>query len=570
METIDFLAQSTQHTRKSIRDIDDSYNNDWDILSELCQNSVDAIRKLKPKKGIIKVTINSQNKEIVIEDNGCGIDPDMLPNLMAPFSTNKDDDEDSVGEKGVGLTFVIFSTNSFYIKSGNSKGCSEGKVLDALNWKFSSNADRLKLSQNLLDEKYQGTFIKCSKVKDLQLFQLSFKQLMFLLRTKTAIGNTNSIWGDDVDIDITLEHINQDGETKTGKVNFEYWLPIEGIEKSALDINDYNQFIKADRTDAEKRRKLNGKIIYKKGTYEHKGRIIKFWACFMPERKYWKTITIKNGLATEAQYENPEFLEDLSYVTFKHGIYTSVKGMPTGISTEHPTTGALGAWPQIFILFEDRQIKFDIGRKALHGSQARIFKEYSKDIFREFQRISKYMSADPSDISSPQWDKEETFAQIEKILDLNYKFIKHQKSPKDQEASVVGLFYECIGNGIVTDILPLSAGYKRKYDLYAKWGNKKVVIEFKARLRYALDDFSDEKKLFDEINCIVCWDVTEEDIQAYKNRTISVEKIEKNGLLDNEYDLFPSATHRMIYSMVNPIYIIDLKTLLENKFNESK
>ncbi len=47
---IEFLKPSNREIRKSIKDVDDSYNNDWDILAELCQNSVDAIRKKKARK----------------------------------------------------------------------------------------------------------------------------------------------------------------------------------------------------------------------------------------------------------------------------------------------------------------------------------------------------------------------------------------------------------------------------------------------------------------------------------------------------------------------------------------
>ena len=58
MPKIDFLQQTTRQVKKSIKDIDDSYNNEWDVLAELCQNSVDAIRKRGIKKGEIKLFTN--------------------------------------------------------------------------------------------------------------------------------------------------------------------------------------------------------------------------------------------------------------------------------------------------------------------------------------------------------------------------------------------------------------------------------------------------------------------------------------------------------------------------------
>jgi hypothetical protein len=42
--SIDFLSKPTpQRIKKEMKNICDSYNHPWDFLSELCQNSVDAI-----------------------------------------------------------------------------------------------------------------------------------------------------------------------------------------------------------------------------------------------------------------------------------------------------------------------------------------------------------------------------------------------------------------------------------------------------------------------------------------------------------------------------------------------
>ena len=44
-EKIPFLMPNNFIIRKSIKGIEDSYNNFWDIIAELVQNSVDAINK---------------------------------------------------------------------------------------------------------------------------------------------------------------------------------------------------------------------------------------------------------------------------------------------------------------------------------------------------------------------------------------------------------------------------------------------------------------------------------------------------------------------------------------------
>lgn len=65
-----FLTPTLNQICQSIRGVDDSYNNFWDILAELLQNSIDAIgRALKLDQGEICLRIDCQRKEIYIRDN---------------------------------------------------------------------------------------------------------------------------------------------------------------------------------------------------------------------------------------------------------------------------------------------------------------------------------------------------------------------------------------------------------------------------------------------------------------------------------------------------------------------
>ena len=70
---VDFLGQrSVNSIRKEINNIVNSYNNSWDVLCELFQNSFDAImRSLKEdanKKHQISFQINVQERKIVVRD----------------------------------------------------------------------------------------------------------------------------------------------------------------------------------------------------------------------------------------------------------------------------------------------------------------------------------------------------------------------------------------------------------------------------------------------------------------------------------------------------------------------
>ncbi|WP_281989326.1 ATP-binding protein [Aquimarina aggregata] len=565
-ELFDFLKPGLREIRKSINDIEDSYNNDWDILAELCQNSVDAIRKKNPLKGLISLEIDSINRSITIQDNGIGINPDRLPILLAPFSTDKENDETSIGEKGVGLTFVLFSCNDFKITSGTEFGSKTALIKDAYNWKNSTSNVNIQLTLEQPQSIIEGTKVELKKIKECPIFQLSFEQLQYILRTKTALGNSNRLWdNNELDIEIILKHKNLDGHENSCVMNNKYWMVYESLDKnSKIDLDDFITFANdANRTDQDKRRKLKDKVIYKKGEFNHSGRTIKYITCFVPKRKVWDDLSINYNLCTQDNLESGEWIDELGYAKFSSGIFTSVKGMPTGISIEHPTTGYAGYWSNIFILFEDQHLKFDIGRKSIHGMTSRIYRHYSKEIFNEYLKyITKYVSGEVTNNS--EWDKEEIFAEIEKLIDLNNNKSKFIKSPRDQEASVSGLFYECIGNGIIKDIKPLISGYRNKYDLYAKWGNKKLVVEIKSRLKSILRDFNDEQKLFDEIDAIVCWDVSEEDEQAMSDKGINLEDISTSSLSPSNPKQIPNSTHELILSgFTKPIYIIDMKKVIE-------
>ena len=153
----------------------------------------------------------------------------------------------------------------------------------------------------------------------------------------------------------------------------------------------------------------------------------------------------------------------------------------------------------------------------------------------------------------------EIFEEIQSLADNEFDSIKFQKTPFDQEASVAAIFYEAIGAGLIDGITPLISGYKEKYDLYAKWGRRKVVLEFKARLGNLTKDFNDAQKYFDEIDAVVCWEVTDSDRSSLGRMGIEVEEIIPSAFADESDQNLPNATHIMSLGGTRPVFVIDLK-----------
>jgi hypothetical protein len=410
--------------------------------------------------------------------------------------------------------------------------------------------------------------ISVSGIQKSPIFELNFEQIKHLLRTKTAIGSTLSTWGDDRNITIELTYTDVNGKTYTDKdLPFRYQLPYEELPESVVDYDDFIIYASnPQRTDHDKRNYLRHKIVIKKGTFQHNNnREIHYAACFVPKRSTWDTLSIAAELTTEEQLADDTWKAQYDYILYSSGIYTSVKGMPTGITIDPPSTGYAGYWSNLFIILEDSQLSFDIGRKSLPGRQTGMIREYAKDVFNDYLRIIKYISGEAEIVQD--WDKQELLDEIDTIPDLHYADVKMMKTPKDQEASVAAIFYECIGNGTITDIEPVTSGYKNKYDLVARWGRKYKIIEFKSRLKNIVKDFNDAVKLFNEMDCIVCWDVSEDDKQELAAKlSVDVEELHTNPLAPEHSQTFPNATHKLTLSgFTAPIFVIDLKKLLDSR-----
>lgn len=564
-----FLTPSLNQIRRSIRGIDDSYNNFWDILAELIQNSVDAIyRTNETNAGEISLHIDCQKKEISIKDNGCGIKADKLIELLRPFSTDKADDETQIGEKGVGLKFAYFQSTFFSIRTGDSSGSAYVEIKDARLWKQQTNNEQLSLELKTDDAPFCGTEIILKGIENDLLFRLSISQMKYILRTKTAAGNTSTIWQNVRPIHIALEMTDFNGNHEVGEVPYKFCLPTELLQSNdQIDLDEFEAWLHAgDRTDLDKRTKLRDKVITAKGTIQHQGyRNINYWVCFVPTRNVWNQLSIGANLATQELLSDENWLNETGFVLYRNGIYTSVKGMPTGISVEHPSTGYSGYWSNMFILFEDQSLKFDIGRKSIHGLTANIYKGHAKDIFNRFlQYVVKYVSGSVEPLTE-EWNKEALIDEIKSLPNLNSNIVKFAKNPKDQEASVAAIFYELIGSGRISDVEPLISGYRNKYDLYAKWNNRTVIIEFKSHLKNIVKDFDDARKLFNEMDYIVCWEVTDEDAAKMQQLSIAIEELHESSLFQTAPQHIACCTHKLLINAnVSPVYVIDLKRFINS------
>ena len=564
MSKIDFLTPDNEQIRHQIKGILKSYSHEWDLLAELAQNSVDAIRASNVEKGRIELSIDAAARRISISDNGIGIDPKQIKKLLRPFGTDKDGKPNQIGEMGVGLKFVIFSSASFLLETCGARGACTARIDDAASWVNSVSADPLELD---LDERETndavGTRVEVTlSAPDHPVLDYSFEDLIFLLRTKTAIGDTGFIWDDPLNCDITFVYLDKSGKKSSRAFDCRYLLPIEPLKGVGCEeLDAFQAWLKEDdRSDQEKRRKLLNKIVWTQGKKVQNAREIRYWSCFVPRRDFWQKLSIAAGVnANGEDAENP--IEEHPGVGFSGGFQTATRGMPTGIAIELKPRGSAGYVPNFFILVDDPMLRFDIGRKSVHGRQQGFLRQIAYENFREYiNNVRRYLGGD-IDTETGNWDRDEIFAEVEGLPNLESNKSRFVKRPNAQEATVAGMFFEQIGKGGFPEVYPLISGYKQRYDLYSRWKNRRIVIEFKYDLEGLLNDFNEEKKMFNEINVVVLWQVTEEDRRLAARRGMTIEPVQSTPLIEQQ--VFPNANHRLSLGDVTPIYIVEMKQIID-------
>jgi molecular chaperone HtpG len=565
-DPVSFLEKTTNkilHTQ--IKNICSSYSHPWDILAELTQNSIDAIRQFQnlygshtTKEHEINLTFNVHDRSISIKDTGLGFSLKSFAELIAPHGTDKPGAPDTIGEKGVGLTYTIFTCNKYCIESKSIDGYLKGYIKDAYNWRKDPSTELPKFQfeeweENEFDPKTTFTQINLKNIRSsfsdhVDIFRYSIKALEFILRTKTAIGWVKQIFESEqgLNIKVNLTYIDLEGNSQQIEIKPTYLLPEFFLKSNSLmNLKDFKENA-ATMDDAQKANRLRGKAIFTTGSTQRAGRNIRYYVFFAPTRKLWNEISEKGNLFITDESGEKEFL-------YKPGIFVASRGMPTGISIDHPETGYAGYWPNFLMILEDNSIEFDLGRKAIPGRTKGLLRDIAGNLFGEFRPFIQYATSDPAVTGTgtstiQQYNKKKIFDELMKLPDLGIEKINYMKHPDSQEAAVVALFHELIGADLLKGYKALRTGYKETYDLWCIYNISKeyigeshksslvengilelpIVIEYKYQAEDILPDVVTERKSFENIDLIVCWDLKE---KKFSDQGVSVKPLPEEDVL---------------------------------------
>lgn len=155
----DFLQDlDDEIIRSNARNIIDSYAHPWDILAESLQNAVDAIEMRaagEPNcEKFIHITFDESRRAIEVVDSGVGISPDDVTSILTPGKSLKrvGVGPGIRGEKGVGLSFMVLSTDRFVLETCDGNKTSRITINDAHKWTSGLTSKRPKIDEALVSD----------------------------------------------------------------------------------------------------------------------------------------------------------------------------------------------------------------------------------------------------------------------------------------------------------------------------------------------------------------------------------------------------------------------------------
>ena len=193
--------------RLSVQGILEGYHSNYDALSEMVQNAVDALEDAKleglPEPYLIEVNVNLAGNSISVLDTGHGMTLDQVQGAFAPQVTYKQQSKRGHknryrGYKGVGLTFLAYGTDDIIIHSKkDGQQVTKARMQYGRAWAMNERSETAWLNHDTstspLDSQPRGTAVKVqfsqkTHPKSLAKLTANLGAWKTILRTKTAIG----------------------------------------------------------------------------------------------------------------------------------------------------------------------------------------------------------------------------------------------------------------------------------------------------------------------------------------------------------------------------------------------
>lgn len=560
---------SPREFRKTVKNLFESYHaRDIDFLQEIVQNSVDAVEDkcaitpndpdFNPK---IILDIDSERGVITISDNGTGIPNEQIARLASPSNTSKDSSRKR-GYKGVGLTYVVWQSQTFRFATKRTLGESviSGKLEGGHDWIVSNSDDHNPTIRSdtfdpqFLHERTSGTVMEFTLGVSHDLFKLlnrlTDRGLETILRTRTAIGfvDVGKIrdqeypqWTKRIKIEV-----KKNGSEPTN-IPMKYFYPHEFFGQKSLDLDQTRSLNLAQ----QERIKGTKECIW---TTLNTAEIASF---FYPDSEYSEIINEQHIVAYGAFLDERKSFDkwnDTYFVPYSapgrrprfvpNGLNFSSNTMPTAEGLNIYLKYGTGNSNRLFVLLQMDAVPTDLGRKTLEQTMVEIGQEVASKLStdklvpnREFliQHETPHGPTESDQISERTGAIEEANNKRDLALQ-NLGLVKEPTGEQD----VVGLFMALIAKGILKGykIYSLRGSYSKydcvfAYELSKEEGMSKTddlalpeasfgrtgkvhfspdIIEFKYHLSKLTEDFDQDYKNFNDIRLVVAWEKGNEEL----------------------------------------------------------
>ncbi len=467
--TTDFLAARPNQPgdleavqRREAANVVTSYLRASDFLAEALQNATDAIDirtaddESAPRR--ILISFDRAQRRFSVTDTGIGMSRSDLEIVLTPNVTLKagrmarSTSGRSRGHKGVGLSFLALGSNYLQIQTCDGDHRYDVVVTNGNRWLESEDesfpkpvarGSRNHADRYLDSDRY--TVVTVGDINsadfDLDLFDLELGPLEWLLRTKTAVGNTAPLWREPFnaplppgeDIDVGLLYTDDHGTAlDERKVPYRYATPEEYVD--AAVVVDYTDLAEFDAAEVEERLK-GGAFRYRLEHTSASGRPLSLYLFSMAAAE----VEVYADLARADKKANTYAPEEWQ------GFWVATRDMPVDISFS-PLHVQPRTWERrIFALLQDDGLTLDLGRKSLVGRTVRMYRDVVKAAWRD---VSRYVGQVHASSQVSKADDAILRARVAeaKRLDNIVADVPYLKEPT-RWVGVLALFHELLGKG---------------------------------------------------------------------------------------------------------------------------
>jgi hypothetical protein len=286
---------------------------------------------------------------------------------------------------------------------------------------------------------------------DQDLFAYSKEELVWRLRTETAVGNTRYLWERPFDknryadeIIVDLRYIDSDRKKSDERVPYAYATPEElAPNRPVVDFDSV-----ADLPTDELVRQLRGNAVrYVKRLRSASNRLVSIYAY------------ITDGDEMGAALQRRAQQHGWAPVSNWQGFVIATREMPTGVPLGVSVIPTRGYERRMFVLIQEDELQLDLGRKTLHGQTRNMLADvvrraWSRDLAKVVPRVGTEKAVEPVDVALLH----SAIERARRRRDLNAP-IPYLKAP-DTRAAVVAIFHELLArdNRLLPEMRTLSTG----------------------------------------------------------------------------------------------------------------